>query len=317
MGELQPHWIFLTLLLHSRTRLCTKLVRRRAESPHRDAARTGPKTWSDHKGCLEAVSTNPLGSTPRALRAMSTALDTYQDRLEGARRGLKDRQALRILMGAEVSPALLHAFLIEWAALTMQLQEPAERFLVEASRRCAEVGEQNLSLSLLQIAGEAIERYRLVADDTRRLAQLWNARRLPHINLTELLTQSATASMKRLHARQQSQVDGPRPWTQLAAVYEAEATLGSVAARVSAQAEHILGADVRSCLRSLDALANYQERGSLNRTMVQFLDANPERVDRMAETGECTLEIYMDFLGECCVAAANLSSAHDRHHAVG
>jgi hypothetical protein len=248
---------------------------------------------------------------------MSTPLDTYQDRLEGARQGLKDRQELRILMADEVSPALLHAFLIQWAALTMQLQEPAERFLVEASRRCAEVGEHKLSLSLLQIAGEAIERYRLVADDTRRLAQLWNARRLPHINLTDLLTQPATASMRRFHACQQAQVDGPRPWTQLAAVYEADATLGALAGRVTAQAERLLGADVRGCLRSLDALANFEDRGSLSRTMVAFLDANPERVDRMAETGERTLDVYMDFLRECCVAAANLSLHHDRHQAVG
>ena len=248
---------------------------------------------------------------------MSVPLHTYQDRLAGARQRLKDRQELRILMGPEVSPALLHAFLIQWASLTMQLQEPAERFLVEASRRCAEVGEHRLSLSLLQIASEAIERYRIVADDTRRLAQLWNAGRLPHINLTELLTQPPTPSMKRFHARQQSQVDGPRPWTQLAAVYEADATLGSVAERVSAQAERLLGADVRSCLRSLDALANFQERGSLSRTMIAFLDANPERVDRMVETGESTLGIYVEFLGECCVAAANLASHHDSHHAVG
>ncbi|KIG15146.1 hypothetical protein DB30_05846 [Enhygromyxa salina] len=248
---------------------------------------------------------------------MSTPLDTYQDRLAGARQGLKNRQELRILMAAEVSPALLHAFLIQWAALTMQLQEPAERFLVEASRRCAEVGEHKLSLSLLQIAGEAIERYRMVADDTRRLAQLWNARRLPHINLTDLLTQSATTSMRRFHESQQLQVDGPRPWTQLAAVYEADATLGSLAGRVTAQAECLLGADVRSCLRSLDALANFEERGSLSRTMVEFLDANPERVDRMAEAGERTLDLYMDFLRECCIAAANLSLHHDRHQAVG
>ena len=77
-----------------------------------------------------------MGRAPRALHAMSVPLHTYQDRLAGARQRLKDRQELRILMGPEVSPALLHAFLIEWASLTMQLQEPAERFLVAASRRC-------------------------------------------------------------------------------------------------------------------------------------------------------------------------------------
>jgi hypothetical protein len=49
-------------------------------------------------------------------------------------------------MGADATPELLHAFLIQWAALSVQVQEPAERFLVEASRRCSEVGEHRLAL---------------------------------------------------------------------------------------------------------------------------------------------------------------------------
>src|SRR5262249_41121512 len=144
--------------------------------------------------------------------SMSTALHAYENQIARARRHLKDRPQLKHLMGSDATPELLHAFLIQWAALSVQLQEPVERFLVEASRRCSAVGEHRLSLTLLHIASEAIDRYRLVAHDTRTLAQLWNSRREPTINLTWLLTQPPTGAMQRLHAHHQSLVASPQPW---------------------------------------------------------------------------------------------------------
>jgi hypothetical protein len=247
---------------------------------------------------------------------MSTALHEYEDRLTRARRRIKDRTELKRLMSADATAELLHAFLIQWAALSVQLQEPAERFLVEASRRCSEVGEHRLALTFLQIASEAIDRYRLVANDTRTLAQLWNRRYAqqpdrsqPTIELTQLLTQPSTPAMKRLHAHHQGLVSGSQPWLQLAAIYEADAMLGTVVDRVTQQARRLLGEEVRGCLRSLDAIAHFGERSSLAPTMIMFLDKNPERVDPMAATAERTLEIYGEFLIECCTVATNLTLA--------
>jgi hypothetical protein len=246
---------------------------------------------------------------------MSTALTEYESRLARARRRIKDRPELQQLMSSGATPELLHAFLIQWAALSVQLQEPAERFMVEASRRCSGVGEHRLALTFLQIAGEAIERYRLVANDTRTLAQLWNRRGQPTIELTHLLTQPPTSAMKRLHAHHQALVSGPQPWLQLAAIYEADAMLGTVVERVTQQAERLLGDEVRSCLRSLDAIAHFGERSSLAPTMIAFLDKNPERVDPMVAIAERTLEIYGEFLLECCAVANDLSFWPDRARA--
>jgi hypothetical protein len=256
---------------------------------------------------------------------MSIALTEYDSRLARARRRIKDLPELQLLMSSDATPELLHAFLIQWAALSVQLQEPAERFMVEASRRCSGVGEHRLALIFLQIAGEAIERYRLVANDTRTLAQLWNRRYVqpghqsgrvgrgqPMIELTHLLTQPATTAMKRLHAHHQALVSGPQPWLQLAAIYEADAMLGTVVERVRRQAERLLGDEVRSCLRSLDAIAHFGERSSLSPTMIAFVDKNPERVDPMVSTAEHTLEIYGEFLLECCAVATDLSFWPDR-----
>jgi hypothetical protein len=253
-----------------------------------------------------------------ALNPLNSPLNEYQGRLARARRRIKDRPELQRLMSADAKAELLHAFLIQWAALSVQLQEPAERFMVEASRRCSEVGEHRLALAFLQIAGEAIDRYRLVANDTRTLAQLWNRRYAgqpgqseptiePTIELTQLLTQPSTSAMKQLHAHHQGLVSSSQPWLQLAAIYEADAMLGTVVERVTQQARRLLGDEVRGCLRSLDAIAHFGERSSLAPTMIAFLDTNPERVDPMAATAERTLEIYGEFLIECCVVASNSS----------
>lgn len=242
---------------------------------------------------------------------MSTTLVSYEDSLVGSRQRLKDQPQLRLMMGADAEPQHLHAFLVQWAALTIQVQEPAERLLVAASRRCSEVGEHRLSLALLQIASEAIERYRLVADDTRRLAQLWNQRWPVHLNMTELLTQPPSRATKRLHGYQLELIEGPQPWTQLAVVYEIEAALAAVAQRVRDHAETLLGADVRGCLRSLESIAHFAVRGSLRRAMITFLDAGPERVEPMAAAGEHCSGIYLDFLVECCVAGSALIHQSD------
>lgn len=241
---------------------------------------------------------------------MSTALSAYRDLLAAPRRRLKEEPELRKLMSPNADPELLHAFLIEWAALSVQLQEPAERFLVEASRRCSQVGEHRLARAFLQIASEAIDRYRLVAHDTRTLAQLWNQSREPAMDLTFLLTQPQTPAMARLHQHHELLVSGSQPWTQLAAIYEADAMLGSVVERVIGQAQRLLGDRVRACLRSLDAIAHFGERSSLGRTMAAFLEANPERLQAMVDTGVRTLDIYGDFLIECTATASQLSTWH-------
>ena len=249
--------------------------------------------------------------------AMQSALQTYAEHLGDSRRRLKVQPELRLLMDSGADPQRLHAFLLQWAALSIQAQEPAERYLVSASRRCAEIGEQALSLALLRIASEAIERYRLIADDTRRLTELWNRTWTSHINLTDLLTQPASPTTKRLHGLQAAIVDGPQPWTLLALIYEIEAVLATVARRVGDQAEELLGADVRACLRSLDAIEHFAERGSLRRAMVDFLDGDDSRVTAMVEVGDRGSELYLDFLVECCDAAANLARRRDPQRAFG
>ncbi|MFO7568074.1 MAG: hypothetical protein R6X02_35865 [Enhygromyxa sp.] len=246
--------------------------------------------------------------------ALHAALHAYTAELEPARQRQREREELRRLITLEADPGPLHAFLIQWASLSVQLHEPVEQFLAEASRRCASLGESSLALKLLHVALEEIDLYRLLAEDTRALAQLWNDRRLPHLDMTSLLTQPATPAIRRSHAHQREIVLGPSPWALLASVFEVHALLASLAERILQRATRVLGEEVRPGLRTLRMLGERRAR-SVDRAMEALLSASPERQPVMVAVAEQTLEFYGEFLRECCVAGFNLSSWQARQQA--
>lgn len=246
-------------------------------------------------------------STPTGL--MTNALHAYEAELEPARGDIREQLTT---LGAE--PGLLHAFLIQWAALSVQLHEPLEQFLAEASRRCAALGKTTLALKLLHIAVHAIDLYRLLADDTRALAQLWNGRRLPHLDLTSLLTQPATQVIRGSHEHQRRMVLGAEPWAELALVFELQSVIASIADKMLEQAARVLGEEVRPGLRTLWLLGQ-RSITTVDDAMTTFLAAHPEHHEVMVATGLETIELYREFLLECRVAAFNLSSWQARQHA--
>jgi hypothetical protein len=239
---------------------------------------------------------------------MTAALHAYELEIEPARQRVKGREELRELISPTVERDRLHAFLIQWASLSVQLQEPLELFLAEASRRCASHGETKLALELLHIALEAIEIYRMLADDARALAQLWNGRRLPHLDMTSLLTQPVTPAIRRIHEHDRQLVLGADPWAQLASAFEIYTLLASMADRTLAHATGLLGEEARAGLRSLNTLAQRHASSTMTRAMGTFLTGNPERLEVMVAAGTQTLEHYGEFLAECSVAGFNLSS---------
>jgi hypothetical protein len=246
---------------------------------------------------------------------MTATLHAYELAIEPARQRVAAGEELRELMSADADPGRLHAFLIQWASLSVQLHEPTEQFLAAASQRCAELGESKLALALLHIALEAIDVYRWLADDTRALAQLWNGRRSPHLDMTSLLTQPVTQAIRRSHEHHRQLVLGSDPWAELATVLEIYTLLAALADRSLAHAARLLGEEVRPGLRCLHSLTQPRPISSLTKAMEACLLANPERHAVMVAAGERTLDLYGEFLLECCIAGFNLSSWQARQHA--
>src|SRR5690606_37769897 len=114
-------------------------------------------------------------------------------------------------------------------------------------------------------------------------------------------------AIRRTHELQRQLVIGSEPWAQLGAVFETHALLASVAEPSLEQASRVLGDDVRPGLRTLRLLG--QRRNSLlEDAMAALLTSNPERHSVLVTVGEQTLDLYGEFLVECCVAGFNLAS---------
>ena len=246
---------------------------------------------------------------------MSSPLHAYHRGLEHARAELLSRSELRELVDPATPAARLHAFLIQWTTLSLQLQEPTEQIFVEASRRCEDLGRSQLSLTMLRLAADSIARYRLVANDTRVLVGLWNERqnkrRLPTLNLTQVLTQQHSAAVRDLHQLQRTLASSARPWTVLASIFEAEAMLASVAPRVASHAEAMIGPEVKRGMRCVEDIARLAHSGRLPTTMAELLRGDPDTLELSVDTGVHTLQLYQRFLGECSVAATNLAARSD------
>jgi hypothetical protein len=196
----------------------------------------------------------------------------------------------------------------------VQLQEPAEQFLVAASQRCEEIGERRLARSLLRLALDAIDHYRLFADDARVLALRWNDNHRPELDLTWLLTQPSTPTMQRIFALHGQQITSDEPWAELALICEIEALIAAAAPLLVLLAERRLGSDIRAGMRSVVSLAMAGDRGRARATLGELLAEHPERLSTIVHTSEQMLGLYAEFLDDCMVAAVNLANWRQRAH---
>jgi hypothetical protein len=241
-------------------------------------------------------------------------LDALRLELAPARCRLADLDAVQALIDPTVEPALLLGFMVQFAALSVQLQEPAEQFLVAASQRCEEAGERRLARSLLRLAADAIDHYRLFADDARVLALQWNACEQPELDLTWLLTQPNTHAMKRIFALHGQMVSGDEPWAELAMICEIEALMASAAPLLVLHAERLLGSGIRGGMRSVVSLATAGDRGRARATLAELLAERPERLPTIVHTSQRMLGHYGEFLDDCMVAAVNLANWRQLAH---
>lgn len=242
-------------------------------------------------------------------------LDRLTRELAEARFALSERDAVQTLLEPEVDPTLLLGFMVEFAALSIQLQEPVEQFLVAASWRCDQLGERELADTLLRLALDAIERYADFADDARALILRWNDQHRPELDLTGLLTQPNTRAMRRIFALHNQLVTSDEPWAELALIYEIESMTAAVGPLLVLHAERRLGPDIRSGMRGVIGTAVAGERGRARASLARLLAEQPDRLATIARTSERLLDRYGEFLDDCMVAAVNLAHWRERAHA--
>ncbi len=206
----------------------------------------------------------------------------------------------------EAHPTLAHAYLVQWASLSVQLQEQSERLYVEAGRSCLAAGEQHMAKIMLALAAEAIERYRHIADDARRLVELWNQRQALHLNHTYLLIQPTPDTIVRLVESSEGLISEGRAWALIASQYELDRLYISAGNTLLKFADTLLGPELVSKLQSPRWMA--QGKGHSRAALAWVLEHHPSRAGTMIEAGTHLLHEYTEFLSTCAVAALNLGA---------
>ena len=244
---------------------------------------------------------------------ITSSAESYSTSMAQVHAELKAHPALVRLLEPELSPRLLHRFLIEYCALGVQVTAPVEGWIRRAGDRCKEVGLSSLGDSLIKHAVHEAGHERLFVEDVKALSAQYQSRYGDAIDGDALLEQGATPGMQRYIALHETTIAGPTPFAQVAIELEIEGLSVSIGPALLAQIENILGPTILGCCSFLtEHVAIDVGHTKLNEKMLERLVlAKPEALPALVDTGKRALEAYLGFLGECmdhaegCVARSS------------
>ncbi|MEN9577235.1 MAG: hypothetical protein RJA70_244 [Pseudomonadota bacterium] len=250
------------------------------------------------------------GSKSRSASTMSL-IQEYNTALSGARESMVTHPKIREILAEDVSPQLLHRFLIQYCALGVQITEPVDGWIRRAGQRCKEVGLVELGESLRKHAEHEAGHHLMFIDDVHALVGLYNSKYGATLNAGALLQQSATPKMRDYIALHEVNIAGDSPFAQVAIELEIEGLSVALGPKLIAQFEARLGKEVVAALSFLNEhiAVDVGHTALNNKLMERLLKQQPEALAKMIETGTAALAIYLDFFGECWgLARAKISS---------
>jgi hypothetical protein len=245
---------------------------------------------------------------------MSQSLgNSYEVAMAGQHELVAASPAVRALLDPEIEPRVLHRFLIEYCALGVQMTEPVEGWISRAGKRCKDIGLAQLGDNLVKHAVHEAGHEQMFVDDTKKLAELFNARYGEAVDAAALLSQPPTPSMREYIGLHEETIAGETPFAQVAIELEIEGLSVSVGPALLKQLEGVLGAEVVACCTFLtEHVALDVGHTALNRKMLErLMVARPDALPALVATGKRALDAYLGFLGEC-LARAHESSVQPR-----
>jgi len=238
---------------------------------------------------------------------MSIGIEYYDDKIASARALTESHAGIQALLSPEIEPELLHRFLIEYCSLGVQITAPVDGWIRRAGLRCREIGLVALGDSLVKHAVHEAGHDQMFADDSRSLVSDYFTRYRKHLDADTLLAQPKTAAMTRYIDLHEETIAGATPFGQVAIELEIERLSVTLGPKLIAQFERVLGPGILSCLTFLqEHVAVDVGHTALNRKLLsRLLEARPESVDILVDTGARALGAYLDFMGECVSRARN------------
>ena len=232
----------------------------------------------------------------------------YEPHTLPARSRLDSDSSLRRLLDPHIKPALLERFLIEWMSRAAYMTEPVDGWIRRTGQRCIEQGMEKLGNQLITHAKSETGHHVMTIDDARSLVQYWNTRRLPLLNIDELLSQTPTESMKEYRQLHDETIEGPNPVGQIAIEREIGFLAVYFGPRLMQQVETVLGKAVADKMTFLiEHVAVDVGHTLLNEKMLEeAITRSPEKGRIYAEIGARAMTTYIRFLGDCLHIAEDM-----------
>ena len=233
---------------------------------------------------------------------------TYDSLVEPFRERLA-QGSVEPLLGPEVRPQELLAFLIHFCAYGVQMTEPVESWIRRAGQRCIATGCAAVGQALTVHARHEAGHYLMMIEDLGRLAARWNAA-CPQAALyaEALLAAAPTAGIRRYVALHETVIASDAPFAQVAIEREIEALSVRLGPRFIAQCRRLLGDSILQDLSFLtEHVAIDAGHTHLNQQLMgRLIGEDDAHVEELAWAGARALEAYAMFLDDCRAAARAL-----------
>ena len=236
---------------------------------------------------------------------MSMLESIYLPLVSAARRRLDDDARLNELLGPDISPTILHRWLMQFSAWGIRMTEPVEGWIRRAGERCQAMGFDELGRALIAHARNEAGHEGLFLADLHHLVERWNAQGLPPVSAARFLERLPVTAMNLYIEVHESGIRGDEPYVQIAIEYEVERMTPILGPRLIDQCVRVLGPDiVRGLSFVREHVAVDVGHTSFNeRQIARFMAGYPETARPLGRAGGIALDAYVDFLGDCLDAA--------------
>jgi hypothetical protein len=236
---------------------------------------------------------------------MVARLSDYEAALAAPRETFLSQSGLAAMLADDVEQDTLELFLIHFSAFGVGMTEPVDGWIRRAGERCISVGLPELGRSLVMHADHEAGHHLMMVDDTKQLAQSWNARHAHQIEASELLARPPTPAVRSYTELHERTIMSDAPFGQLAIEYEIERLSVVHGPQLIGHCVQKLGRHVVAGLSFLeehvavDAGHTKFNAAALDRLLQQ----HPEFLESLVAAGSAALSTYAAFLQDCTAAA--------------
>lgn len=232
---------------------------------------------------------------------MKSNVDRYNELMAPVRDAAFRAPRVDRILGPTCSAESFIGWLLNFTTLGVQMTRPVEGWIRRAGERCVDIGLPDVGRQLLKHSVHERDHHVMMQDDAIRLAARWVAAGRAELSVPALHARPATKAMRGYVDLHESVIASEHPFGQVAIEREIEGLALVVGPRIISQSRRLLG---QQGLEEISFVTSHVEldvghTAFNNKLLGKLLDARPEALPMLVETGTTALQCYMEFLTDC------------------